>query len=114
MGIILDILKEIPLSAVLRERLAGTEAKMATLEKENEDLQAKVDVLETENGQLRLQLHEVQKQQQVDGDVCPYCRQPKGQLLNLRPDPTFGHLGVKVGDYKCSHCGKEYERQHQP
>lgn len=35
MGIITDILKDIPLSAVLRERLADQETKMAALEAEN-------------------------------------------------------------------------------
>jgi predicted nuclease with TOPRIM domain len=49
MSIITDILKEIPLSAVLRERLADAETKMATLEKENA-------TLKTENQNLRADL----------------------------------------------------------
>jgi len=35
MGIITDILKEIPLSAVLREKIIGLETKMSALEAEN-------------------------------------------------------------------------------
>ena len=53
MGIITDILKEIPLSAVLRERLTDAEAKMATLEKENA-------TLKTENQNLRVDLKKAQ------------------------------------------------------
>jgi len=53
MSIITDILKEIPLSAVLRERLTDAEAKMATLEKENTSLK-------TENQNLRVDLKKAQ------------------------------------------------------
>jgi cell division protein FtsB len=47
MGIITDILKEIPLSAVLRERLADQEIKMATLEAENAALKSENTVLKS-------------------------------------------------------------------
>ncbi len=56
MSIITDILKEIPLSAVLRERLTDAEAKMATLEKENTGLKTERDTLKTENQNLRVDL----------------------------------------------------------
>jgi regulator of replication initiation timing len=51
MSVITDILKEIPLSAVLKERLTEAEAKMAALEKENA-------VLNTENQNLRVDLQQ--------------------------------------------------------
>ncbi|MGD0650025.1 MAG: hypothetical protein ABSA97_02620 [Verrucomicrobiia bacterium] len=49
MGVITDILKEVPLSAVLKERLTDAESKMAILEKENAHLKA-------ENQNLRVDL----------------------------------------------------------
>jgi septal ring factor EnvC (AmiA/AmiB activator) len=55
MSIITDILKEIPLSAVLRERLADAETKMAALEHENARLKS-------ENENLRVDLNRVQAQ----------------------------------------------------
>jgi regulator of replication initiation timing len=53
MGIITDILKEIPLSAVLRERLVDKETKMAALDKENVTLKAKDTILQTENATFK-------------------------------------------------------------
>jgi len=107
MGIIMDILKDIPLSAVLRERLADQEFKTAALETENADLKAKVVDLE-------LDLQNIQTNQAVHGDVCPYCRHPEGQLLRLVPHEIFGDMGLKIGYYKCAQCGKEYDRQDRP
>jgi len=60
MGIITDILKDIPLSAVLRERLIDQEKTMATLEaenlalkNENSDLKALVENLRQEIQQTK-------------------------------------------------------------
>ena len=53
MSIITDILKEIPLSAVLKERLADADTKMAALERENASLK-------TENKSLRIDLKTAQ------------------------------------------------------
>ena len=100
MGSIIDILKEIPLSAVLKERLIDQERKMATLEKEN--------------AELRIRIHKLEEDKEVQGDLCPYCRKPKGELLKLEADPVFGPMGVKKGYYKCSNCAREYDRQINP
>jgi len=56
MSILTDILKEIPLSAVLRERLSEAESKMAALEKENAILKTENAILKTENETLRMDL----------------------------------------------------------
>jgi hypothetical protein len=48
MGIITDILKEIPLSAVLKEKILALEDKMSVLESENL-------VLKTENQKLKIE-----------------------------------------------------------
>lgn len=60
MSIITDILKEIPLSAVLRERLTDAETKMAALINENTSLKAENAVLKTENQNLRVDLKKAQ------------------------------------------------------
>lgn len=68
MGIITDILKEIPLSAVLKERLTEMEAKMAILEnenttfkKENAKLHLNLQNAEHENQRLTQQIHDLQQ-----------------------------------------------------
>jgi septal ring factor EnvC (AmiA/AmiB activator) len=68
MGIITDILKEIPLSAVLRERLADQEIKMATLEAENAALKSENTVLKSkfessqkDNEELRRKIKEYEQ-----------------------------------------------------
>lgn len=62
MGIVTDILKELPLSAILRERLTEAEAKMAALEKENAVLKAENAVLKAENQDLRVNLEKTTKE----------------------------------------------------
>ena len=114
MGIITDILKDIPLSAVLRERLVDQEKKMSVLETENAILKAENAILKAENKDLKARLQKIQADQAIQGDSCPYCRQPKGQLLRLIPHGTFGDMGLKIGYYKCEHCDKEYDREHKP
>jgi regulator of replication initiation timing len=56
MSIITDILKEVPLSAILRERLTDAEAKMAALENENTSLKTENAILKTENQNLHVDL----------------------------------------------------------
>lgn len=114
MGILTDILKDIPLSAVLRERVAEQEKKMTVLEKENTILKAENTVLKAENAKLIAQLQQIHEEQTVQGDICPYCRQRKGQLLNLVPHKIFGDVGVKTGFYRCANCNKEYDKEIQP
>ena len=74
MGIITDILKEIPLSAVLRERLLTQEMKMTDLEAENAALKAENAVLKTQLTQLRKDNEELRtkiKQYQERTDHLP-------------------------------------------
>lgn len=48
MGVITDILKEIPLSAVLKERIVGYEKAMSILEVENKELKLENATLKAE------------------------------------------------------------------
>jgi len=65
MGILTDILKELPLSAVLREKLQELEKRYDQLEKENRKLKA-------ENGSLRQSMDELtQRLSQLEHDSAP-------------------------------------------
>lgn len=56
MGMLQDLLKDIPLSAVLKERIALAEDKQVRAEEKILELNARILQLEQENGQLRSQL----------------------------------------------------------
>jgi sugar diacid utilization regulator len=56
MGWLEDIVKEVPLSAVLKERLAFEQQKHEAAIQQVEDLKKKVAALERENGELRAQI----------------------------------------------------------
>ncbi len=58
MGWLLETLKEVPLSAVMKERLAHAEQRYDELAAERDLLQERVAELESENAQLRAQLPE--------------------------------------------------------
>ena len=109
MGAILDLLKDIPLSAVIKERLAQAEAKITTLDRENSVMKAQIDVLQTENRNLKAKLN--QPDAQKPGDPCPYCRRQTGELQRMEPHPVLDLHGINNGYYKCSACGKTYEKQ---
>jgi len=101
MGAILDLLKDIPLSAVIRERLSQAETKIAALEQENTALTAQIKQLQALREQPNLQR---------PADDCPYCRRKTGILQRMEPIPGLELHGVQNGYYKCS-CGKTYQKQ---
>jgi len=53
MGAIQDLLQEVPLSAVLKERVALAEQKLERATSENADLKQRIRELEEENAALR-------------------------------------------------------------
>jgi hypothetical protein len=56
MGSIQDLLQEVPLAAVLKERVALADQKYESAMKELDDLKKKVEALERENANLRAQI----------------------------------------------------------
>jgi|SRR3990167_2624437 len=62
MGIIIDILKDIPLTAVLREKLSDQEKKMSVLETENSSLK-------DENSNLKTIVENLRKEIQRRDDI---------------------------------------------
>jgi hypothetical protein len=112
MGAITDILKDIPLSAVLRERLVDKEVAITKLETENKELKAEVAALNMKVTILESQLAAAQPKVAIprtQRDICPYCHQPKGRQGMIRPNrpPRFGHTET----YDCAGCGESYEKQ---
>jgi hypothetical protein len=90
MGIILDLLKEIPLSAVLRERLSAQETdfgtKLSVLTDENTVLKKKNTALKKENAVLKRQLQKLRA-------IIQQCKKaPKNQPTKAETDfDVFGH-----------------------
>jgi predicted Zn-ribbon and HTH transcriptional regulator len=111
MGVITDILKGIPLTAVLKERLAEQEAAMAALKTENTILKAENAVLKAKYADCQTKLQNFEREKTIQGDSCPYCQQPKGKLLDIQPHHIFGETGVKVYYYQCENCGKKYDKE---
>lgn len=104
MGIVTDILKEFPLSAIFRERLVD-------MEKENALLKAENAVLKTKNAELETKLQNIERDKTIHGDVCPYCQQSTGKVIDIKPHPVVWEAGIKVHYYECQGCGKKYDRQ---
>ncbi len=69
MGWITDLLQELPLSAVQRERLSLAEQKYALLETANADLKSKYAVLESENNALKIDKENLRQEIQRRDDV---------------------------------------------
>lgn len=93
--------------ALFKDQLAILKEKFSILESENETLKA-------ENENLKTQIEEIMRDKNIEGDLCPYCRQPRGQLMELKPHKIFGDVGVKVGFYNCTNCEKQYDKDHEP
>ena len=70
MGIITDILKEIPLSAVLREKIINLETQMPVLEQENFELKIQIINLTHEIQQLN---HGIYKSKETGHCFCTSC-----------------------------------------
>jgi regulator of replication initiation timing len=114
MGEILDMLREIPLSAVLKERLVDKEAEIAALKSKIAILEEENAALKAENAELKTKLQQIESDETVHGDICPYCKQPKAKLLDIKPCSGLGRLGVKKFYYQCENCGKKYDNVKVP
>lgn len=66
---------------------------------------ARIDALEK-----RLAALEV-KPKAVGGLPCPACGEPAMRRTAVKPDPTFGDMGVKLETWTCGDCGETDERQ---
>lgn len=107
---ILDLLKEVPLSAVLREKIVGLESENKFLKEENSLLKIKLQESEDKRRALEQQIEQKfikTHNSNPDGYVCDYCGSLNLRRTGSRPDPTFGVLGIKRKIFVCDDCGKE-------
>lgn len=103
MGLLTDILKEIPTSGVLKERVALAEQKYELLEQQSENLKLENARLKAENAALRkaapssefVEARGVLFKRKADGSFepdayCPDCRRPlsMGAIHDLYFPPT--------------------------
>ena len=61
--------------------------------------------------ELEKRIKSVEDKIKGSGELCPFCKQPTLELLEIIPDKMFGDLGVNVHKFKCSSCNKEYEKK---
>jgi hypothetical protein len=104
MGVITDILKEIPLSAVLREKIIGLETKMSVLEAENLVLK---EALKKSNFKINQQTEKIQTLEKLsivhsNNPLCPNCSTPDKPFY-MAPLP-IDFIAIMNATHECSKC----------
>ena len=87
MGLITDIIKGLPISAVQDEKIKQLEKHLVSLE--------------TENSELKDRLARYEEQ---PGEKCPACRKPTFTLTSSKPNADLGDLGLTDYLFTCSSC----------
>jgi DNA repair exonuclease SbcCD ATPase subunit len=105
-GWIGDLVKELPVSAAMRERLAHAETLYDELKAKNGELQLQVDELTTEVAKLRLELSALKGNAEYE--------ERRGMLFKKKADGTFSDgprcpkcklmMGRIRGKYICNPC----------
>ena len=85
------------------------QALQQTIIADDAHLRSENSNLKAENLQLKQQLTQPQQ-----GDRCPYCHRHTAQLQRLEKDEDMDIHGIKQGFYKCSSCGKEFDKKVGP
>lgn len=80
MGILSDILKGLPITAVQADKIAALEKRLQELEAENRELKKLVK-------------------------GCPRCRSLNWSVESCEPDQYFGDLGGSSITWRCPDCG---------
>ncbi len=72
--------------------------------KRMKDSPARIDKLEE-------RLKAIEDKMSGTGELCPFCKQPALELLEIQPLPFFEESGIKKYIYKCLKCGKPYKNR---
>jgi uncharacterized protein with PIN domain len=100
-----SIIGDIASGAVKDQRIALSHEQLSALDLKLHDALARIRELEAE----------LERCKRVDrkGDECPYCNERSGKLTEIKPHPQslLNQTGTKIGLYKCTECGKTYEKQ---
>ena len=89
---------------------------IALLKSQRSAKDVEIDYLNILLKQKDVQINNLQKGESnkaTVGDNCPYCQQPKGKLLDIRPHEIYGMMGVKIFYYQCENCGKKYDKEQE-
>lgn len=87
MGIITDIIKGLPLTAIQSEKITQLEKRLIELETENTKLKESLTRYEAKAG-----------------EKCPRCQKQTFNLESNKPNAIFGKTGVKDYLFTCSEC----------
>jgi hypothetical protein len=90
MGLITDIIKGLPLTAIQDEKIKELEKRINTLESENKELKIKL---------VQYELKPLER--------CPSCRGLAFSLKSSALHPIFGDTGAKDYVFSCGSCGFE-------
>jgi uncharacterized protein with PIN domain len=63
---------------------------------------------------LEKRIKSIENRMSGSGELCPYCKEPALQLLEIKPDKTLGALGIRRAYYKCNNCQKPYDKELTP
>jgi hypothetical protein len=122
-----DVIKELPRSTVLSERLmlaheqyTALELRSAMQESELSLSTSRIKQLEFDNAGLHLKLQEAEEMiRGLEAElaavnsgnlsvyVCDHCGSPRLHRVSDRPGPIFSDLGTKEALFKCDSCGEE-------
>jgi len=115
MGIITDILKDLPLSTVLREKLQDMEKRYLELEKENAELKKENAEIKEEIRILKDKKSQYGIEPQFknglyyfddDGPFCTACWDNNHKKIRLREVPK---MFCDFGKYACPVCNATYK-----
>ncbi|ASD68501.1 hypothetical protein [Pseudoalteromonas piscicida] len=84
---------------------------LADLSLELADAKLKIADLVSENVSLKEKLEDITS---ASGERCPSCNNRTFKIISTRPHPTFGRLGAKEREYKCSTCNFEETKMIEP
>lgn len=88
MGMITDIIKGLPLTAIQDEKIKQHEKRLTELEAENKELKERLSKYESQSG-----------------EKCPMCRKPTLSLTSSKPNQIFGETGLSDYQFSCPECG---------
>ncbi len=110
MGFITDMLKDIPLSAVLRERLVAYEKSDAEKDAKIAKLEAALKQKDTKIADLEVLVAAAQPKVAVKHSAHGQCQKCGGNLIDDYHRPSSPR-GPGLTKYHCEDCGERYERQ---
>jgi hypothetical protein len=101
-------------AVILREHVALLKSQMDALKSEVTELKTIINVKEAERDDYKKQVDQFLKERPAD--ICPFCRRATGQLVDIKPasNLTRSRAGVEAYFFKCSSCGKDYDKAVKP